>query len=214
MRHSLSVLAVSLLAVTGCQNGGGYQQNQRTYQGAAIGAAGGALIGALSGDHNGWARAGIGAGIGTLAGMGIGAYMDSQEQSMRSSLQGTGIAVERQGNDLHLHIPENVTFAFDSSALQPAGKNALNNLSGVLRQYPETLLEITGHTDSTGAEKYNMQLSDRRANSVASYLSAQGVQQRMIISGVGETNPVASNDTEAGRAQNRRVEMKISPVVY
>ncbi len=212
MRYIYCLVAGATFLTTACQNGAGYQNNQNTYQGAAIGAAAGGAIGALSGDHDAWKRAGIGAGIGALAGAGIGQYMDSQEQSLRTNLQGTGIDVQRQGNDLNLIIPENVTFDFDRAELKPQGQATLGRLAGVLSQYPQTIIEITGHADSTGDANYNMKLSDRRAAAVASYLTSHGVSQRIISSGVGESSPIATNDTPDGRAQNRRVEIKISPL--
>lgn len=208
MKRIVAILAATTL-LTACTDGAGYNQNPNTYKGAGIGAAAGAGIGALAG---GWKGAAIGAGVGALGGAGIGQYMDRQEDAMRRATQGTGIGVTRQGNDLMLNIPSNVTFATDSATLQPGMKTTLNNVASVLQQYPNTMIEITGHTDSTGSAEYNMNLSDRRAASVANYLTSRGVAQRIITSGVGESNPIASNDTESGRAQNRRVEIKITPI--
>ena len=128
-------------------------------------------------------------------------------------LAGTGVDVVRQGNNITLNMPGNITFAFDSSNLQPQFYPVLDNVASTLNQYNQTVIEVAGHTDSVGTDAYNMTLSQQRANSVAAYLSGKGVmQQRMIVTGAGETRPIASNDTEAGRAQNRRVEITIVPM--
>jgi len=187
----------------------------RTRTGALIGAGIGAVAGLLSGDDAVERRqhAMIGAGVGALAGGSIGAYQDRQEAALRSQLAGTGVDVVRQGDNITLNMPGNITFAFDSSNLQPQFNSVLDNVASTLTQYNQTVIEVAGHTDSVGTDAYNQQLSERRANSVASYLSSRGVaQQRMIVVGAGETHPIASNDTDAGRAQNRRVEITIVPV--
>jgi len=210
-----AALTTVILATAACQQGNtSYNQNPKTYQGAGIGAAVGGLAGALTGDNERerWTRGAIGAGVGAVAGGAIGQYMDNQEQQMRQATAGTPVQVNRQGNDLFLNMPSNVTFAFDSSNIRSDFKPTLNNVANVLNNYPQTMVEIMGHTDSTGDENYNMNLSERRASAVANYLRSVGVQQRMITTGLGETQPVASNNTEAGRAQNRRVEIKISPI--
>ena len=187
----------------------------RTRTGALIGAGIGAVAGLLTGDDAVERRqhAMIGAGVGALAGGSIGAYQDRQEAALRSQLAGTGVDVVRQGDNITLNMPGNITFAFDSSNLQPQFNSVLDNVASTLTQYNQTVIEVAGHTDSVGTDAYNQQLSERRANSVASYLSSRGVaQQRMIVVGAGETHPIASNDTDAGRAQNRRVEITIVPV--
>ncbi|UYG07770.1 OmpA family protein [Halomonas sp. M4R1S46] len=193
----------------------GQTQRSKTGTGAAIGAAVGAAAGALSGDGSTSRRdrALIGAAVGAAAGGGIGAYMDKQEEQLRQDMQGTGIGVERRGDDIVLNMPSSVTFGFDSSELTMTARNALNDVSSVLTQYPETRVNIAGHTDSTGEAAYNQQLSERRAQAVGNYLSQSGVaSNRLYMSGYGENQPVASNDTEAGRAQNRRVEITLSPI--
>ncbi|MDT8893370.1 OmpA family protein [Halomonas sp. I1] len=213
----LAPLAAAVLLV-GCTttnpNSGQTQRNQ-TGTGAAIGAVVGAAAGALSGDGSTSRRdrALIGAAVGAAAGGGVGAYMDRQEEQLRRNMEGTGIGVERRGNDIVLNMPSSVTFGFDSSDLTPAATSALQDVSRVLTQYSETLINIVGHTDSTGDAAYNQRLSERRAQAVGQYLSQSGVSaSRLNMQGYGENQPVASNETEAGRAQNRRVEMTLTPM--
>jgi len=187
----------------------------RTRTGALIGAGIGAVAGLLSGGDavERRQRAMVGAGVGGLAGAGIGAYQDRQEAALRKSMAGTGVDVVRDGDNITLNMPGNITFAFDSSSLQPQFDPVLNNVASTLNQYNQTVIEVAGHTDSVGTDAYNQTLSQQRANSVATYLSGKGVmQQRMIVIGAGEAHPIASNDTDAGRAQNRRVEITIVPV--
>lgn len=220
MRKSIrfAVPLAAALMVTGCTTTNpntGETQSNRTGTGAAIGAAVGALAGMASGDGGSSSRdrALIGAAAGAAAGGGIGAYMDRQEAELRESMQGTGIGVDRQGDNIILNMPSSVTFAFDSSDLTPAAQTALNDVSNVLQQYPETRVNIAGHTDSTGAADYNQQLSERRASAVGNYLAQTGVPgARLSMTGYGENQPVASNDTEQGRAQNRRVEITLTPM--
>ncbi|XKE45551.1 OmpA family protein [Halomonas organivorans] len=213
----IAPLAAAALLV-GCTTTDPYSgetQRSKTGTGAAIGAVVGAAAGALSGDGSTSRRdrALIGAAVGAAAGGGIGAYMDKQEEQLRQSMQGTGIGVERRGDDIILNMPSSVTFGFDSSELTMTARNALNDVSSVLLQYPETRVNIAGHTDSTGDAAYNQRLSERRAQSVGNYLAQSGVSSnRLYMSGYGENQPVASNETEAGRAQNRRVEITLSPL--
>jgi outer membrane protein OmpA-like peptidoglycan-associated protein len=139
--------------------------------------------------------------------------MDKQEAELREQMAGTGVDVVRNGDNITLDVPGGLTFAFDSSNLNPQFYPALNKMAATLAQYDKTVIEVAGHTDSVGSDAYNQQLSERRANSVASYLSSNGVSRtRMVTVGAGEGHPVASNDTEDGRAQNRRVEITIVPV--
>jgi outer membrane protein OmpA-like peptidoglycan-associated protein len=190
---------------------------ERRVSKAAIGGISGALGGYLLGDIVGGRRDRteklIGAGIGGLAGAGIGAYMDRQEQELRSRTAGTDVRVIRRGNDLVLVMPSGITFATDSAALEPQFRPTLDQVAEVLSRYNQTYVDVYGHTDSTGSDSHNQTLSDRRATSVADYLSTRGiVRARVATRGFGETQPIASNDTEAGRAANRRVEIKIVPV--
>lgn len=187
----------------------------RTARGALIGAGIGVVAGLLSGDDATERRqhAMIGAGIGALAGGAIGRYQDQQEAALRQQMQGTGVEVVRQGDNITLDMPSAITFGFDSSSLNPSFYGTLDRVAATLREYGQTIIEVAGHTDSVGTDSYNQALSVRRAQAVADYLIARGVHRdRIIVVGAGETRPVASNDTEAGRAENRRVEITIVPL--
>lgn len=201
------ILSTSLLAA--CQQGAGYQQNQKTYQGAGAGAAIGAALGSMESSE----YAAGGAALGALAGGAIGQYMDRQEDAMRQQMQGTGVEVRRQGNDIMLNMPNSITFGFDSSVVRSEFNGTVNNMANILNQYPQTKIDVIGYTDSKGTDAYNQNLSEERAQSVANKLRDYGVaSNRLMVLGRGESMPVASNDTDAGRAQNRRVEIKISPI--
>lgn len=180
--------------------------------GTAAGAAGGAAIGALSGRHAAKGAL-IGAGVGALAGTAVGAYMDAQEAKLREQLRGTGVSVTRDGNNLILNMPGNVTFDTDQSAIRSSFYPVLNSVTLVLKEYPKTIIEVLGHTDSTGSDTYNLQLSKDRASSVAAYLAAQGIDQRRLLSqGFGKRAPIADNSTPEGRQANRRVELRLVPL--
>ena len=190
---------------------------ERRVSKAAIGGVGGAvggyLLGDLVGGRNDRTEKIIGAGIGGLAGAGIGAYMDRQEQELRRRTAGTDVRVIRQGDDLVLNMPSGVTFATNQSSIQPQFRATLDQVADVLRQYNQTYVDVYGHTDSTGSDSYNLDLSQRRASAVADYLTMRGVQSaRLGTRGFGESQPIASNDTEEGKAANRRVEIKLVPV--
>jgi outer membrane protein OmpA-like peptidoglycan-associated protein len=208
-----AMLLTSCASYTGQTNDPNDPNHTRT--GALIGAGIGAVAGLLSGGDavERRQRALVGAGVGGLAGGGIGAYQDRQEAALRRGLEGSGVQVVRQGDNITLNMPGNITFAFDSSNLQSQFYPVLDNVAGTLNQYNQTVIEVAGHTDSVGTDAYNQKLSEQRANSVAAYLNGRGVvQQRMIVVGAGKTRPIASNDTDGGRAQNRRVEITIVPV--
>lgn len=209
---ALITLASMTAACTTTDPYTGQQQVSRTAGGAAIGAGLGALAGlAAGGDDR--RNALIGAGIGALAGGGIGAYMDNQQAELRAQLQGTGVSVTRQGNNIILNMPSNITFATDQDQISASFYQTLNSVVLVLKKYNQTLIDVYGHTDSTGSDSYNQDLSQRRANSVANYLSSQGVSgQRFAVTGFGETRPIADNGSESGRAQNRRVEIVLVPL--
>jgi outer membrane protein OmpA-like peptidoglycan-associated protein len=184
-------------------------------KGAMIGAAAGAVVGLASGDDavERRQRALIGAGVGALAGGAIGYYMDKQEAELRAELQGTGVSVTRIGDNITLNMAGNVTFATNSSDLSPAFFDVLTSVSKVLAEYNQTIVEVAGHTDSSGSDNYNQSLSERRAGSVAQYLETQGIiDERLISIGLGESMPVADNSNSNGKQLNRRVEITMVPV--
>lgn len=217
-----AVILVSAMALlTACQTPTdpltGQPQRNNTAGGAALGAVAGAVTGLLiakdkKGDDQRKAAL-IGAGIGALVGGGIGNYMDRQEQELRQQLANSGVSVTRAGDQIILNLPGNVTFASDSADLNPNFFGVLDSVAIVLNKYQQTLLDIDGHTDNTGSVEYNQQLSERRAVSVGTYISQRGVDpRRLLIVGFGETRPIADNSTDFGRQQNRRVEIRISPL--
>jgi outer membrane protein OmpA-like peptidoglycan-associated protein len=211
----VAVVAAAVIAVAGCETVNPYTQETQTSKaakGAGIGAAAGAVVGLLTkGDK--LQNALIGAGVGALAGGGVGYYMDVQEKKLRDRMAGTGVTVTRMGDNITLNMPSNITFALNSADLNAQFFNALDGVSMVLKEYDKTVIEVAGHTDSSGSDQYNQALSERRAQAVAGYLGSHGVKtQRLITIGAGESHPVASNDTEQGRSQNRRVELTIVPV--
>lgn len=215
-------LTVGILAAAmtfaACETLDPYTQQPKTSnaaKGAMIGAAAGAVVGLVSGDDAVERRqhALIGAGVGALAGGAIGNYQDRQQAKLRAELQGTGVSVTRIGDNITLNMPGNVTFATDSSDLSPAFFGVLTSVSKVLKEFDQTVVEVAGHTDSTGSDAYNQQLSERRASSVAQYLQSHGVMgERLITVGMGESKPVADNSTSEGKQLNRRVEITLVPV--
>ncbi|MGD2064670.1 MAG: OmpA family protein, partial [Nitrospirota bacterium] len=217
-RKIRSIVVGSVLIAFGlsaCTTVNPYTQEKQVSKvavGTGIGAASGAVIGALtaSGKHR-RRNALIGAGIGAIAGGGAGYYMDVQEAKLRQRLQNTGVSVTRQGDYIVLNMPGNVTFATDSPSINASFYGVLSNVAVVLKEYEKTYVDVVGHTDSTGASDYNQRLSEERARSVAGYLSGQGVlAERLLVAGRGESDPIASNDTPEGRAQNRRVTIQIA----
>jgi len=155
----------------------------------------------------------IGAGIGALGGAAVGNYQDRQERALRERTANTGIDVQRQGDNITLNLPDGITFDFNKTTLKPQFYGALNGVASTLAEYNQTMIEVVGHTDSIGTDAVNNRISKERADAVAAYLSAQGVQRERIETlGAGKAYPIASNDTEAGRAQNRRVEIRVIPL--
>ncbi len=208
---------VSIFSVTACTTNPytGETEASNKAKAAGIGALAGAVIGALSGDDadERRKRALIGAGVGALAGTAVGAYMDAQENKLREQLAGTGVSVTRFGDDIVLNMPGNVTFAVNQSDVKAGFYPVLNSVGLVVKEYDQTLIDVNGHTDSTGAVDYNMTLSDRRADSVADYLVAQGVMRnRVFTQGFGPHYPIADNSTAGGRQLNRRVELVLKPL--
>ena len=185
------VATTAMVFVTGCETLDPYTREEKTSQatkGALIGAGIGAVVGLMSGDDavERRQRALIGAGVGALAGGAIGAYQDRQEAELRAELEGTGVSVTRIGDNITLNMPGNITFATDSSDLSPAFFDVLNSVGKVLTEFDQTVVEVAGHTDSTGSDAYNQGLSERRASSVATYLRSQGIMtDRLITIGMG-----------------------------
>lgn len=217
------VLAATLAALMGgcaSQNPYDNQSSQQSSDGMSktakyggLGALAGAVAGAAINHDNRGKGALIGAAVAGAAGAGYGYYADKQEAELRRSMEGTGVQVERQGDNIQLIMPGNITFATDSADIASNFYNPLNNLANSFRQYDQNSIEIIGHTDSTGSHAYNMSLSQRRAQSVANYLLAQGVNAaRVSTRGAGPDQPIASNANEAGRSQNRRVEINLRPL--
>lgn len=213
MKKEILLATVAAFTLSACTTTG---LNSNTVKGGAGGAAAGAFAGlvyASVANKDARASALIGAGLGALTGASVGAYMDRQEAELRNSLSNTGVTVTRQGDQIILNMPSNVTFQTDQSNVEPQFYETLNSVAAVLQRYPKTLVDVYGHTDSTGSDQYNLELSNRRATSVANYVSGRGVDPRRIyVTGYGESQPIASNATESGRAQNRRVEIQISPL--
>lgn len=179
----------------------------------AIGGAGGAGLGYLLGSVIGGKTARIlGAGIGGVAGGAIGYQKDKQIKELRESTAGSGIDVSDNGDGILLNLPD-VTFAVDSTEISPSFRASLDRVAQSMVQYPDSLVDVYGHTDSTGSDQYNLDLSKRRADAVARYLISRGVSSaRLQTQGMGEGYPVADNNTADGRSKNRRVEVKITPV--
>ena len=189
----------------------GEEQASKAGMGAGIGAVAGGLIGAIAGDNRNAIL--LGMGIGALAGGGVGYYMDKQEEKLRMQLQATGVSVTRNGDNIILNMPGNITFATDSSNISADFYSVLDSVALVINEFEKTYIDIYGYTDSTGSEAYNQTLSEKRASSVARYLeSQQVVSQRIVTRGMGESNPVATNDTPEGRSLNRRVEIVLIPI--
>ncbi len=189
------------------------QKVNKVVAGAAIGAIIGAVGGALVGGSHKRRNIVVGAGIGALAGGGIGYYMDQQEKELKEELSDSGVTVVRSGDNIILNMPSQITFDVDRADLKPDFMPILVDVAKVLQKYEKTYVDVLGHTDSTGSNKYNQGLSVRRAESVANILGSNCVaHQRLVIRGLGEDHPIASNSTKSGRAQNRRVEIALIPI--
>lgn len=213
IRKLLTGLAVAMLLI-GCTNVDpvtGERTTNRTGTGVIVGAIAGAAAGTLAGGDD-RRNAMIGAGVGALAGGLIGHYMDQQYENLRERLAGTGVGVTRVSQDrILLNFPADLTFDFDRDAVKSQFVPTLRDVAGVLSEYDQTTVDVIGHADSVGADAYNQDLSERRAMNVSSVLIQNGViRQRVIATGFGETQPIADNSSDAGRARNRRVEVMIS----
>ncbi|HEY6633402.1 MAG TPA: OmpA family protein [Rhizobiaceae bacterium] len=216
MKKLVAVMAAAAL-VGACSTDPytGEQKVSNTAGGAAIGAGLGALAGmAVGGSRNAQRNAVlIGAGLGALTGGAIGATMDKNEADLRRQLQGTGVSVTRVGDQVVLNMPSDITFDVDRDAIKPDFRATLNSVAIVLNRYQQTVVDIFGHTDSTGGDAHNQDLSQRRALAVANYLNQQGVDsRRFAVTGFGSSRPIATNGTAEGRALNRRVEIQLSPL--
>ena len=193
------------------------EQASRAQRGAIIGAVSGAVVGLITGDSSmeRKKRALVGAGLGALAGGAVGAYQDRQEARLRAQLEGSGVSVTRIGDNITLNMPGNITFATNSADLNAGFYDVLDSVALVVNEFEQTVIEVAGHTDSTGTDEYNQRLSERRAASVAAYLMSRDVLgERIIQVGLGESRPVADNSTAAGRQLNRRVELTLVPLTF
>jgi len=215
-KMKIAVFLCCILFLASCAETGTMTKGQK---GGLIGAGGGAVVGAVLGQAIGHNTAGtlvgaaIGAAVGGAGGYGVGKMMDNQEKEMRDALAASeAAAVTREGNLLAVTFKGDVTFDINSTEVRRGLYTEINRVAGVLNQYPDTLIRVEGHTDSKGSDEYNMNLSKRRADAVKTLLSQRGVaDSRMEVVGFGKIMPVATNDTEAGRQMNRRVEIKIAP---
>ena len=209
------VLLAAALPLAACTTNPetGNKRISKSVFGGLGGALGGYLLGDLIGGKQDRTEKILGAGIGAVAGAGVGYYMDEQEKKLRRQTAGTGVGVTRDGNELVLDMPSEVTFATGSANLDPAFRTTLDNVAATLAEYEKTYVDVLGHTDSTGSDAFNQSLSEQRSGTVANYLSQRGVQQaRLETKGYGESQPRASNTTVEGRASNRRVEIRLVPV--
>ncbi|HBV76655.1 MULTISPECIES: OmpA family protein [Vibrio] len=217
MKLKALVIAGAVLTVTACESTNPYtgeSQTSKSTTGALIGAAAGAAIGVASSSKSDRGKGAlIGAASGATLGGGIGYYMDSQAKKLEQELRATGISVTQSGNNIILNMPNSLTFDVDQTELSNTAKRALFNVAKVVNEYDETNINILGYTDSSGSDAYNLRLSEVRANQVDKFLVSNKVKSTRINSvGKGEANPIASNSTAAGRAQNRRVEIILSPM--
>lgn len=209
MKHSTLSLLVAGLLLAGCA--GTETGLSKTQTGALIGGLAGAVAGGASGDHSA-KRILIGGALGAAAGGGIGYYMDRQQEELNKELKGSGVTVQRQGDTINLNMPWGITFDSGKTNVKPNFTPVLDDIANVMIKYPETKIEVQGHTDNVGDNNSNLSLSQLRAQSVTSYLAAKGVDSNRIRSvGFGESMPIASNDSAEGREKNRRVEIKIIP---
>ncbi|MBD5391731.1 OmpA family protein [bacterium] len=210
----ISTYALAMALLAGCTTVNPYTgqtQTSKSTWGTAIGAGAGALTGALV-TKNHTTGAIVGGLAGAALGGGVGYYLDTQEAELRQELASTGVGVVRDSDSIRLIMPGNITFNTDSANISASFYPTLNSVAKVLNKYSNSTVMVMGYTDNTGSDSYNMTLSKQRANAVALYLQGQDVKaNRFEIMGMGPSNPIASNDTAAGRAQNRRVEIKIIP---
>ncbi|MEI8616156.1 OmpA family protein [Shewanella sp. PP-He15 brown] len=210
------VVLTTALVASGCTTINPYSNEQQTAKatsGALIGAVAGAAIGVVSSSKSDRGKGAlIGAASGAAVGGGIGYYMDVQETKLRQQLASTGVSVTRSGDNIILNMPNEVTFGVDQTELSDGAKRVLNSVAVVAKEYSKTQLNVLGYTDSSGSDSYNLRLSQVRAGEVGNYLMSKGVASARVKSkGMGEASPIASNTNANGRAQNRRVEIVLTP---
>ena len=210
------VVLTTALVASGCTTINPYSNEQQTAKatsGALIGAVAGAAIGVVSSSKSDRGKGAlIGAASGAAVGGGIGYYMDVQETKLRQQLASTGVSVTRSGDNIILNMPNEVTFGVDQTELSDGAKRVLNSVAVVAKEYSKTQLNVLGYTDSSGSDSYNLRLSQVRAGEVGNYLMSKGVASARVKSkGMGEASPIASNANAIGRAQNRRVEIVLTP---
>ncbi|WBL32553.1 OmpA family protein [Sinirhodobacter sp. HNIBRBA609] len=211
--HLLLLGVPGIAALSACTpTDGTYNPNQNRNTGAVTGALIGGVLGATADGDERLTKTLAGAAVGGMIGGVIGNQLDKQAQELRRDLDTNGVSVVNTGSELVVTMPQDVLFAIDSSAVRPDLQRDLYTLAGSLNRYPDTTVEVIGHTDNTGDARYNQRLSQDRANSVANILIGAGVpRHRVVAYGRGEDQPIASNLTPEGRAQNRRVEFIIRP---
>ncbi len=217
MKKTMLALAVTTMGLAGCMTYDPYTGEQKTSdatKGSIIGAIGGAAVGAATSSKSDRGKGAlIGAASGAAVGGGIGYYMDRQEAQLRQKLEGSGVRVIRNGDQIELIMPGNITFDLNQTSIRGGFTNTLESVALVLKEFDKTIIQIEGHTDSSGSDSYNQLLSERRAGSVRDFLLNQGIEsKRTRAVGYGERYPIASNDTSAGREQNRRVELTLVPM--
>lgn len=205
------LVTLSVLALTAACTDPNTGEYSRERTGVLSGAAIGGLLGAAAGSGNRTPEVLVGAGLGAIAGGVVGSALDRQAQELRGDL-GPNVGVVNTGSEIVVTMPQDILFATDSADLRGDLRADLVTIAGSLQRYPDSVVVVTGHTDSTGTASYNQRLSERRADAVAGVLVTAGVSPRRVQArGAGQTRPVASNDTAVGRAQNRRVEITIRP---
>jgi|TARA_B100001121_G_C18695871_1_gene624984 outer membrane protein OmpA-like peptidoglycan-associated protein len=217
VKKTILAFATATVVLGGCMTYDPYTGEEKTSnatKGSIIGAIGGAAIGAATSSKSDRGKGAlIGAASGAALGGGIGYYMDKQEAELRHKLEGTGVRVVRNGDQIELVMPGNITFDLNQATIKPSFTDTLESVALVLKEYDKTIIQIEGHTDSSGSDSYNQLLSERRASAVRDFLLNQGIEPRRTRAvGYGERYPIASNDTAAGREQNRRVELTLVPM--
>ncbi len=216
----IAIGTASILALSGCETFDAYtgeKKTSSTAKGAGIGASVGVVFAYLKNRNKSSKKRKESmlkaAGIGAIAGGGVGYYMDTQEARLRKQLRSTGVSVERDGDNINLIMPGNITFKSGGHTLNSSFYEVMDSVVLVVQEFEKTIIVSAGHTDSQGSDSYNQALSERRANSVAEYLLAKGVIEARIESvGFGESQPIADNGSAEGRALNRRVEISLFPI--